>query len=75
MYVVLVVRRIAAAVGHIAPAFTVALDVPDVLVPYHVVDPERLRIGLGPSFVVALDAGRSPQSKSTQIYIGLGYPF
>jgi hypothetical protein len=34
-----------------------------------------LRIGLGPSFVVALDAGRSPQSKSTQIYIGLGYPF
>jgi len=34
-----------------------------------------LRVGLGPSFVVALDAGRSPQSNSTQIYIGLGYPF
>jgi outer membrane protein assembly factor BamA len=34
-----------------------------------------LRVGLGPSFVVALDVGRSPQSNSTQIYIGLGYPF
>ena len=32
-----------------------------------------LRLGLGPSFLVALDVGRS--SESTQIYIGLGYPF
>lgn len=32
-----------------------------------------LRLGLGSSFVVALDVGRS--SESTQIYIGLGYPF
>lgn len=32
-----------------------------------------LRLGLGPSFIVALDVGRS--SESTQIYIGLGYPF
>jgi outer membrane protein assembly factor BamA len=32
-----------------------------------------IRLGLGPSFVVALDVGRS--SESTQIYIGLGYPF
>jgi outer membrane protein assembly factor BamA len=32
-----------------------------------------LRIGLGPSFLVAFDVGRS--SESTQIYIGLGYPF
>ena len=31
------------------------------------------RLGLGPSFLVALDVGRS--SESTQIYIGLGYPF
>jgi len=34
-----------------------------------------MRVGLGPSFVVAFDVGRSPQSNSTQIYIGLGYPF
>ena len=34
-----------------------------------------LRLGLGPSFAVGLDLGRSPDSKSTQIYIGLGYPF
>jgi outer membrane protein assembly factor BamA len=32
-----------------------------------------LRLGLGPSFVVAFDAGHS--SEATQIYIGLGYPF
>jgi hypothetical protein len=32
-----------------------------------------LRVGIGPSFVVAFDVGRS--SESTQIYIGLGYPF
>lgn len=32
-----------------------------------------VRLGLGPSFLVALDVGRS--SESTQIYIGLGYPF
>lgn len=32
-----------------------------------------LRLGLGPSFLVAFDVGRS--SESTQIYIGLGYPF
>lgn len=32
-----------------------------------------MRLGLGPSFLVALDVGRS--SESTQIYIGLGYPF
>lgn len=34
-----------------------------------------MRLGLGPSFAVALDVARSPESKSTQIYIGLGYPF
>ena len=34
-----------------------------------------LRLGLGPSFAVALDVGRSPDTKGTQIYIGLGYPF
>ena len=32
-----------------------------------------LRLGLGPSFLVAFDVARS--SESTQIYIGLGYPF
>jgi outer membrane protein assembly factor BamA len=32
-----------------------------------------LRVGIGPSFVAAFDLGRS--SESTQIYIGLGYPF
>ena len=32
-----------------------------------------VRLGLGPSFVVALDAGRS--SETTQLYIGLGYAF
>lgn len=32
-----------------------------------------LRVGLGPSFVVAFDLGKS--SESTQLYIGLGYPF
>ncbi len=32
-----------------------------------------LRVGLGPSFVVAFDFGKS--SESSQIYIGLGYPF
>ena len=32
-----------------------------------------LRLGLGPSFLVAFDVGRS--SDGTQIYIGLGYPF
>jgi len=32
-----------------------------------------IRLGLGPSFLVAFDVGRS--SESTQIYIGLGYPF
>ena len=32
-----------------------------------------LRLGLGPSFLVAFDVGKS--SESTQIYIGLGYPF
>jgi hypothetical protein len=32
-----------------------------------------LRVGIGPSFVTAFDIGRS--SESTQIYIGLGYPF
>jgi outer membrane protein assembly factor BamA len=32
-----------------------------------------LRLGLGPSFLVAFDFGKS--SESTQIYIGLGYPF
>ena len=42
------VGRIAAAVSHVAPAFAVALDVPDVLVPDHVVDPERPRVGLRP---------------------------
>jgi hemolysin activation/secretion protein len=34
-----------------------------------------MRLGLGPSFAVAFDVGRSPDSKSTQLYIGLGYPF
>jgi hypothetical protein len=34
-----------------------------------------LRLGLGPSFAVALDVARSPEAKSTQIYIGTGYPF
>jgi hypothetical protein len=34
-----------------------------------------IRLGLGPSFAVGLDVARSPDSKSTQIYIGLGYPF
>lgn len=34
-----------------------------------------LRLGLGPSFAVALDLARSSAAKSTQIYIGLGYPF
>lgn len=34
-----------------------------------------IRLGLGRSFAVAFDAARSPDSKSTQIYIGLGYPF
>lgn len=34
-----------------------------------------LRLGLGTSFAVALDVARSPGSKSTQIYIGTGYPF
>lgn len=34
-----------------------------------------IRLGLGPSFAVAFDVARSPESKSTQIYIGLGYPF
>ena len=32
-----------------------------------------LRLGLGSSFLVAFDVGKS--SESTQIYIGLGYPF
>jgi len=32
-----------------------------------------LRVGLGPSFVVAVDVGHS--SEATQLYIGLGYPF
>lgn len=32
-----------------------------------------LRLGLGPSFLVAFDVGKS--SETTQIYIGLGYPF
>ena len=32
-----------------------------------------LRLGLGPSFLVAFDVGKS--AESTQIYIGLGYPF
>jgi len=32
-----------------------------------------VRLGLGPSFIVALDVGHS--SEATQIYIGLGYPF
>jgi hypothetical protein len=32
-----------------------------------------LRVGVGPSFIAAFDLGRS--SESTQIYIGLGYPF
>jgi hypothetical protein len=32
-----------------------------------------LRVGIGPSVVTAFDVGRS--SESTQIYIGLGYPF
>jgi outer membrane protein assembly factor BamA len=32
-----------------------------------------LRLGLGPSFLVAFDVAKS--SESTQIYIGLGYPF
>jgi outer membrane protein assembly factor BamA len=31
------------------------------------------RLGLGPSFLVAFDVGRS--ADGTQIYIGLGYPF
>jgi outer membrane protein assembly factor BamA len=31
------------------------------------------RLGLGPSFLIAFDVGKS--SESTQIYIGLGYPF
>ena len=33
------------------------------------------RLGLGPSFTVALDLARSSEKKGTQIYIGLGYPF
>ena len=32
-----------------------------------------MRVGIGPSFVAAFEVGRS--SESTQIYIGLGYPF
>ena len=31
------------------------------------------RVGIGPSFIVALDVGRS--SEATQVYIGLGYAF
>jgi len=34
-----------------------------------------IRLGLGPNSAVGLDLARSPESKSTQIYIGLGYPF
>lgn len=34
-----------------------------------------IRLGLGPSFAVAVDAGRSSEWNGTQIYIGLGYPF
>ena len=48
VYVVLMVGRITTAVSHVAPALTVARDIPDVLIPDHVVDPERLRVGLGP---------------------------
>src|SRR5215218_7220914 len=48
VYVVSVVGRVAAAVGHEAPAFAVACDVPNVLVPDHVVDPERPRVCLRP---------------------------
>jgi outer membrane protein assembly factor BamA len=33
------------------------------------------RLGLGPSFTVALDLARSSENRGTQIYIGLGYPF
>jgi len=41
--------------------------------PVHTSAGAGLRLGLGQSFLVAFDVGRS--SDATQIYIGLGYPF
>jgi outer membrane protein assembly factor BamA len=39
----------------------------------HVSGGGGMRLGLGPSFLVAFDVARS--AEATQIYIGLGYPF
>src|SRR5918995_2272703 len=46
--VVDVIGGVTAAVSHVAPALSVPLDVPDVLVPDHVVDAEPPGIGLRP---------------------------
>src|SRR4051812_48511778 len=46
--VVPVVGRVAPAVSHVAPALSVPLDVPDVLVPDHVLDAQGPRVGPGP---------------------------
>src|SRR5829696_8234464 len=48
MHVILVIRRVAAPVGHVAPALTVALDVPDALIPDHVLDAKTPCIRPGP---------------------------
>jgi hypothetical protein len=50
-----------------------SIDVGEIASDLHAGYGAGIRLGLGPSFVVALDVGRS--SESTQIYIGLGYPF
>src|SRR5215218_93661 len=46
--VVDVIGRVTAAIGHVTPTLGVPLDVPDVLVPDHVVDAELPGVDLGP---------------------------
>jgi hypothetical protein len=50
-----------------------SIDFSDIASDLHAGYGGGLRVGVGPSFVAALDLGRS--SEATQIYIGLGYPF
>ena len=49
------------------------IDIGEIAQDLHAAFGGGLRVGIGPSFVVAFDIGRS--SESTQLYIGLGYPF
>jgi outer membrane protein assembly factor BamA len=65
----------ASAFADVGRVWTESIRPGEILSDLHAGYGAGIRLGLGPSFAVGLDVSRSPDSKSTQIYIGLGYPF